>query len=151
VAGVYNIWKQMLAQGAIPWATGSGLKGMLVKDTYTFDPDEANLTTLATHEVTAVTGYTGGFGGSGRHTLDNLVVNLDNVNNRAKLDADDEAWATFETTEANRPKSVVVVYETGGADSASIPCAYLDIASPMTPNGGTFTFVWDAVGLITLT
>jgi hypothetical protein len=128
----------------------STIKVMLVDAGYTYDPDHQvidpgtnDAADLSFNEIVA-TNYTGGFAGAGRKTA---VVTLQksNTNNRVEIAIADLTWTALGGATNDTASGAVVIYETGGADTASIPIAFLDFADTPT-NGGNFTLDFAALG-----
>lgn len=144
-SGFYNVAKKGFADGTEDWDTNA-YKVMLVTATYTFDPDHAVLTSI-TNELSG-TGYTGGFGGSGRKALTASVVQ-DDANDRAELDAVDISWTAIN---AGIIGALIVIREVT-SDADSIPIAYIDNAAqlPLTTNGSDVNVVWNAEGVLQFT
>lgn len=145
---VYNKAATDIADGTIDLLTDT-LKVMLVKSGYVANRDDnvvdaGGANDAVDHEIT-VSGYTPGWGGAGRKTLASKAIVEDDANDRAEFDAaDPTAWtlATGETVAA-----AIIIKEGGASDLTSRLIAYLDITDTPT-NGGTFTLVFDAEGII---
>lgn len=82
------------------------------------------------------TGYTGGFGGSGRKALDNRAVNL--ISGKVIFDNTvDPTWNPIGGT-TNNTLQWGIVHKVVTNDAASILILALDV-SAVTTNGGSFT------------
>lgn len=123
-------------------ASGSGL-------TFTFeaDPDLDFMGQMAGLE-TGGTGYSAGYGGSGRHALASKTFTEDDTNNRSIFDAADASWTGFSPT---APVTAFgLVKET--TDDASTTLLYYcsDGGFPLSTTGGRCDLVWDATaGILT--
>lgn len=120
------------------------LKVMLIGTAtpYTFDQTHAAMTVPAASEL-SVTGYVGGFAGSGRQTLASKTITNDTTNHRTVFDAADPAAWTLST---GGTVAAAIVYKHLTSDALSIPIFFLDNADTPT-NGSTFTLVFDVLGL----
>lgn len=124
------------------------IKVMLVTSGYTFNPDDRFVSSAAASEI-SVTGYTGGFGGSGRKTLASRTLSADDTNNWAAFDAADVTWTALGS---GATIAAAIVFKELTSDALSPMIAYFDIADTPT-NGGDITIQWassPAVALITL-
>lgn len=121
------------------------IKVMLVDTTYTPDKDHdfvASITGGTSKELSG-TGYTAGFGGSGRKTLASKTVTKDNGADVAYFDAADVTWTAINADTAG---FVAVVKEiTTDADSPLL--ALVDVSPDVATNGGDYTVTWAADGL----
>ena len=142
---VYNSAEELFHNGGLDWDTSTGIKVMLVTSGYTPDADHQYVSevTPASNELSG-TGYTGGYGGSGRKALSARAVTKDNANNRVLMD--DTADVTWSAINAGTPAYAVVFREvTSDALSPLIACVAIN--SPVATNGGDYTLQWDAKGL----
>jgi hypothetical protein len=135
--GVYNKAKAEIAKNTID-LDGSTLKVMLVKSTYTFDPDHdfvdnGGANDPIDHEI-SVSGYS-------RQTLTTKVVTQDNTNDFAYLDADDTVFSALASGQT--VGGAVLYRDAGGADSANPCIAFYDLTDTPT-NGGNITVQWAA-------
>lgn len=124
------------------------LKGMLLKNSYTVNPDHKFVADLTpgTHECNA-TNYTGGFGGGGRKTLASKTVTADDVNNRMVFDAADlAAWTTLGGATNNTLRYLAIIKEIT-SDAASQVIAILDFGSDYNTNGGDFSVAFNSLGI----
>ncbi len=92
------------------------------------------------------TGYTGGFGGSGRKVLGSKTVVWDSGNSRVELDAADITWSAID---AGTIEHATLIKEITN-DLASLCLVEVDLATQVT-NGGDITIQWDAEGIVQLT
>lgn len=147
---VYQALKRGLADGTIN-LTSDTLKVLLVTSSYVANPDhdfldEGGANDIIDHEIN-VTGYTRGFGGSGRKTLASKTFATDDANDRARFDAADIVWTSLGTG-ATIDAAILVKEITN--DTASLPLIYFDLTATPT-NGGDYTLSWDALGLLLIT
>lgn len=142
---VYNEFKRALAAGEIDLdSAGTTIKARLVMSNTTCDTEndgKAHLADFTTLDTCDSSGYADG-------TLDAKAVNKDDANDRAEFDADDETWAALAT--CTRQIVGVLIYKFVTNDSDSVPIAYLEFASPKTPDGSDFTVQWNAEGILQL-
>lgn len=145
---VYNKAAEELANGTIDLLTDT-IKTMLVTSQYS--PVRTDLVVDAGGANDAVdaeinvTGYTRGWGGSGRKTLGTKVVVVDQANNRAEFSAANLTWTTLGT--GATIAAMVVIKEGVSNDTTSRLIAYLDVTDTPT-NGGDIAFTFDAEGII---
>lgn len=145
---VYNKAAEEIANGTID-LLGDTIKAMLVTSTYTparthlvvdaggaSDPVDAEL---------SVSGYTGGYGGSGRKSLASKAVTLDQGNNRAEFSAANLTWSTLAS--GATIAGMLLVKEGVSDDTTSRLIAYLDVTDTPT-NGGDVAFTFDAEGIL---
>ena len=114
------------------------IKAILVNASYTYNADHDFANDVSSNELSG-TGYTGGFGGSGRKTLASKTILEDAANDRIEYDFADITWTALN---AGTIGGIVLVKEgTNDADSAII--AFLD-PSDLVTNGGDVTLVVNA-------
>lgn len=135
---VYNNVKLLMAQGGLALATDT-IKVLLVTDSYVPNVDTHLYLTAITNEVVG-TGYV-----AGGKTLANKTVAVDLVNDRAAFDADDVTWATSSIVARG-----AVIYKDTGTPATSPVITYLDFGANRTSDGGDFTIVFDATGILRL-
>lgn len=139
-AKVYGLAQQSLANKEIDWDTDT-IKVMLCTSTYTPNQDTHRYKSDVTNEVTG-TGYT-----AGGATLTSCTVSYNSTGNVLTLDAADASWATSTIT-----ARYAVIYDSTPATDATRPLiAYVDFGADVISSGGTFSIVWDAAGIVTLT
>ena len=101
------------------------------------------------------TGYTGGFGGAGRQSIDSKAITVDQANNRAEFDHADETWTAL--SQAASEAIVAFVYLKEITNDAASPVLWkLDTDSApaaisVTPNGSDVTITVDAQGALHVT
>lgn len=136
-SGWYNKGLAALMHGDFSLLS-SGIKIMLLKTSYTYDPDHDFVNQLS--EISA-TNYTGGFGGSGRKTL-SVTVSEDDTNNRGKAVFSNVTWSALGGA-VNDTVGAAVIFHEGTSDADSVLIAYFDLADTAT-NGSDFTLSMDA-------
>lgn len=126
--------------------TANTHKIMLLRNTYTFDPDHKFVSSINTHECNA-TNYTAGFGGAGRKTLSGKTISEDLANNRAVFNATSPiTWTALGGATNNTLRYAVIVEEITN-DAASRVVAVLDFGSDYATNGGDFSVAFNASGI----
>lgn len=130
-----------MVNGTIAFSSDT-IKAILVNDTYTYDADHDFANDVSSNELTG-TGYTGGFGGSGRKTLASKTITNDTTNDRVEYDFADITWTALN---AGTIGGVVLVKEVTN-DAASPIIAFLDPNNLVT-NGGDVTLVINAEGAL---
>lgn len=126
------------------------IKVMLCTSSYVADRDndfiEEGANDANEHELTG-TGYTAGFGGSGRKTLGSKTITVDKANDRTEFDAADVVWTAISAGTASQ---ALVVKEITN-DLASVLIAHIDTGGfPIVTNGGDLTIAWNAEGIFSL-
>jgi hypothetical protein len=104
-----------------------------------------NFMSEATNEVSG-TGYTSGFGGTGRKTLTSPAVTQDDTNDRAKFTAANIVWSAVDGFTA----AMAILYKHITSDAASPLIGKFDGGFPKTANGGDLNFNWHADGVLYL-
>ena len=146
---VYNRAKKEIMDGTIDLLTDT-LKIMLVTSSYVADTDhdfvdEAGANDPIDHELSG-SGYTAGFGGSGRKTLSSNAVSEDDANDRAEFD--DTADITWTAINAGTA-AAAILYKHNTSDTDSVLIAYIDTGGfPVVTNGGDLTIQWNAEGIL---
>jgi len=141
-----NKLRTLLANGGVNLSSDT-LKAVLVTSGYTPNADHNFLDsiTASTSKELSGTGYTAGFGGSGRKTLASVTVTQDDTNDLAVFDAADLTWTAIN---AGTVAYVAIVKEI--TDDAHSPIlAVLSLSPAVTTNGGDLTIQFSASGLIT--
>ena len=138
----YNAGVKAIADRTVDFAADT-IEIVLVKSTYTMNPDDVNGTPAAS-EITGVSGYTGGVGGAGRKVLASKTITNDTTNDRTVFDAaDPSAW----TLGAGDTIGGAVIQKKGSAsDATAVPLWFLDFTDVIT-NGSTFSIAFDALGI----
>lgn len=121
--------------GAVAFTTDV-IEYILVKSTYTPNRTDTG-TALAAAELSGVTGYTGGYGGSGRKALGSKTITDDPTNHRTNYNAaDPSAW----TLGAGDTVGGVVVAKKGAAsDATAVLLAFLELADTASSGFAGFT------------
>lgn len=121
------------------------VKVMLVGSGYTPDKDHhfVDSITGGTSKELSGTGYTGGFGGSGRKTLASKAVTRDDTNDVAYFDAADLTWSAID---AGTVAYLAVVKEVTSDADSPILCI-VDVEPNVVTNGGDYTVTWAADGI----
>jgi len=126
--------------------SGDAKKIMLLRNTYTFDPDHKFVSSIVANECNA-TNYTGGFGGAGRKSLTGQSITEDTANNRATYDATDPAaWTALGGATNNTLRYAAIIEEITN-DAASRVVAILDFGADYNTNGGDFSVAFNALGI----
>jgi hypothetical protein len=140
---LYDSAKKSLLDGTWSFA-GSTLKVMLVTTGYAPDPAHIYVASVGAYELSG-TGYTDGYGGSGRKTLASKTTTVDSEG-RVVCDAADLSWSGLD---AGTVGGAIVVYETGGTDDSALLIAFLDVADTLT-DGSAFPLTWSDLGVFYL-
>ena len=102
------------------------------------DKDSASLWSDVSGSEVSGSGYT-----AGGEALSALALSKDNDEDRGEWDADDVTWSSLSTTPAT-PTHAILFSDT--ASSKLIGTVYLNTVT----NGGNFTLVWSASGIVNL-
>jgi hypothetical protein len=138
-SGWYNSGLRDMADRTID-LVGDTIKIMLVGAGYTPNPDHDFVDDVVAAELSG-TGYTGGFGGSGRKTLAGKAFSTDTGNDRVEYTFDQVTWAAIN---AGTAAYAIVIKEITN-DAASRLIGYLDLVPDVVTNGGDFNLTPDAV------
>ena len=145
----FNRGKNEIFNGSIDLLTDT-IKVMLVTSSYTFNADDDFLDNGGANDPTdhelSGTGYQAGFAGTGRKTLSNKAVNLDDANDRSEFDNTvDLTWTAINAGTA----AAAIVYKHLTSDAASVMIAYIDTSGfPIVTNGGDLTLAFNAEGIL---
>ncbi len=121
------------------------LKVMLLKASYTPNPDHKFVSSIAGSECDA-TGYTGGFNGTSRKTLGSVTVSEDATANEAVVDAaDPSAWEGLGGDTDNEVGYIATIKEITN-DAASLVVSINEFA-PLNTNGGNVEIAWHTDGI----
>lgn len=123
------------------WSSGT-YKAMLLRPSYVPDVADGAVSALTAYEITG-TGYTGGYGGSGRKTLASKTVTAVPASDEVRYDAADLTWTALD---AGVVGWVAVIAEAGGSDATSTVLAVLSVPATLT-DGSDFPVEWPATGL----
>lgn len=132
--GVYNRGKFLVATAGVNLSSAD-LRVLLVKSTYTFDPDHNFVADVVAGSLEiSVAGYA-------RFTLTGKTVVEDDTNDFAYLDAVD---ALFSALAAGQTVGGAVLFIHTGSDATAQVIAFYDLVDTLT-NGGDITVVWNTV------
>lgn len=135
----YGLGLKSLVNKEVDWDTDV-IKVMLCTSTYSPDQDTHQYKSSVTNEVSG-TGYT-----AGGATLTTSAPTYTAGTNTLVLDAADVSW----------PNSTIVaryavVYDSTPATDATRPLlGYVDFGQDVSTTAGTFSIVWDAAGILTI-
>lgn len=115
------------------------VKVALVTSTYSPNIDTHDNFDDITNEVSG-TGYS-----AGGATLGSVTVTADTTNDRGVFDAADTSWSTATIT----ARGAVIYKSTGTASTSKLIC-YVDFGSDIVSTASTFSIVWNASGILTL-
>lgn len=138
-AKVYGLAIKSAFNKEVSWASDT-IKVMLCTSTYVPDQDAHQYKSSVTNEVTG-TGYT-----AGGATLASKTATYTGATNTIAYDAADTSWASSTIT-----ARYAVVYDSTGTDATSPLLCYVDFGADVVSTAGTFSIVWDAAGIFTLT
>lgn len=96
-------------------------------------------------DFTTVDEFDGAGYSTGGQALDNQAVNIDDANDRAEFDADDEA-ATLSAGTRSIQGNLLIKFDT--TLNNSVPLHWIEYAANKTPDGSTFTVVFNAEGIL---
>jgi hypothetical protein len=114
---------------------------MLVKSTYSFDPDHDRISDIVASECD-FSNYT-------RKLLTGEIETIDNANDRVEYDANNPTvWTSAGNGTNNTIGGAVLYDETGGTDATRVLLAYYDTGFPVTTDGNDLSIVIHAQGLI---
>lgn len=146
-SGWYSTGLKKCLDGTIALGTTS-LKIMLVSSTYSFDPDTDTLDDGTSGDPNSkelvATNYTGGYGGAGRKST-TVTLQTNDTSNRVDIALSNVTWTALGGATNDTIGGVILVYETGGSDSTSIPIAFFDLTDTPT-NGSDITLSMTSLG-----
>lgn len=114
------------------------IKVALCTSTYTPSQTTHAYFSSITNEVSG-TGYT-----AGGATLASKTVGTSSLT--FTFDAADTSWATSTIT-----ARYAIIYDSTGTAATSALIGYVDFGADVVSSGGTFSIVWDALGIATFT
>lgn len=121
-------------------------KVMLVTSSYTFNVEDQYVSSANSAELSG-TGYTGGFGGSGRKAITTPTVINDTTNHITTFDGDNIVESTIN---AGIAAAAIIIKEVTD-DAHSLLIAYIDSGGfPITTNGGDLDINWNSLGILEL-
>jgi hypothetical protein len=166
---LYNKAKEEIADGVINMETDT-IECMFVDSGYTFNADHLvvdngadDATDPSYNEpgapgAPAITNYTGGHAGAGRHAMNTSGAwSTDQANDRAEFDADDPStWTSLGNGANNTIQAILVIKRGATNDTDARLIAHIDTSTgspslPFTTNGSDLTLNINAEGLINLT
>jgi hypothetical protein len=151
---MYNLAAKELADGSLDFVAQT-IKVMLVDSTYVANRDhdyvdEAGANDPIDAELSG-TGYTAGWGNSGRKTLviAGGQITEDDANDRAEIDSTTNP--TWTGINAGTAAAAILIREGGSDDTDSLLICYIDSGGfPVVTGGGDLTINWNAEGIIQL-
>lgn len=143
-ANVYQSGLMKCLDGTIALLTDT-IKAVLVASSYTPNRDHDFLSDVT--EITGASGYTGGFGGSGRKTLASKTLTVDDANDRFVFDAADVSYGALGTG----PTIGGQVLAKEVTNDAASPIIAFNGCTNTPTNGSPVTYQFDAVGIFTVT
>lgn len=139
-SGTYNSLGALAAGAGVAW-TSATQRILLVKSSYTYDPDHATVADVAADEL-AVSGYS-------RQTLGSCTVTTEAASNRVVLDAADVSFGSLATGETLG--GAVIFKRVGGSDASTDPLiAFLDLTDTPT-NSAAIGVAFNASGIARIT
>lgn len=142
-SNLYQNGIMLILDRTIDYAANT-IKVMLLGTGYTPNKDHVFVSDVVASELSG-TGYTGGFGGSGRKTLASKTIGKNDSTDKAYLDAADVTWTAINAGTIG----FAVVFKEITSDAASPVICNVDLADIVT-NGGDVTIAWDAAGILTI-
>ncbi len=135
----YNTGSKELWDGTIAILSAT-IKVMLCTSVYSANRDDDVVDASGSSdpidaELTG-TGYTAGWGGSGRKTLASKTITVDKVNDRSAFDAADVTWTAIN---AGTAAQMLSIKEGGANDTTSRLISHHDTNFPVVTNGGDLT------------
>lgn len=127
-----------------PWTSGT-YKTALLRPDYVPDAASVAASAITSHEVTG-TGYSPGYGSTGRKALGTKTVTADTASDEVRVDAADLTWSSLD---AGVVGYVAILVESGGSDATSTLVAILQIPATLT-DGSDFSVTWPTTGLFVL-
>lgn len=138
---IYGSFPAALANKEIDWDSDT-IKVALVTSSYTPNQDTHDYWDDVSANEASGTGYT-----AGGATLAGKTSAYTAGTNVRAFDANDVSWATSTIT-----ARYAVIYDDSPATAATKPLiAYVDFGSDQSSSAGTFSIVWSANGIFTVT
>jgi|SRR6185436_1898022 len=138
----YNEGALALADGSVDFLSDV-IECIFVKDSYTPDQDD-DASVLAAAEISGVTGYNEGFGGSGRKALGSKSITKDDASNRIIYDAaDPSTW----TIGAGDTIGGMIIAKKGSVSDATAVLLFFIECDDTPTNGSDIDFAFDAAGI----
>ena len=117
--------------------TSSTIKAALMLSSYTYNPDQDNMSDISASEASGAT----------RQTLANDAWAVDDTNNRVYYDADN---ITFSAVTTGQTVAGVAIHYASGADATSTLICYNEFSGTIATNGGDITVTFDSTGILRL-
>lgn len=143
-SNVYNRAVKEMGDGTYNFAS-STIKAMLVGTGTPYTPNvdhdfvDAGGANDPLDAELSTTNYTGGFGGGGRKTLASKTVTEVDGSDRAEFSSAGLTWTALGPSSGGPTvAAMILIFETGGADTATRLICYVDFTDTAT-NGGDFT------------
>lgn len=141
-SNVFNRAVKELADGTYTWLS-STIKAMLIGTATPYTPnvdhdfvDAGGANDPIDAELNGVSGYTRGFGNSGRKTLASKTITEVDGSDRAEFSSAGLTWTALGT--GDTIAAILFIFETGANDTTSRLIAYGDVTDTPT-NGGDVT------------
>lgn len=133
---VYDAGRYELRGGGAVAFTTDVIEYILVKSSYTPSRTDTG-TVLATAEISGVSGYTGGYGGSGRKALGSKTIVDDPTNHRTNYNAADPSAYTLGA--GDTVGGVIVAKKGAASDATAVLLAFLELADTVSSGFAGFT------------
>lgn len=149
---LYNTGSMELWDGTMDILTEADMKVMLVTASYVADRDDdvadaAGPNDPIDHELTG-TGYTAGWGNSGRKVLGSKTITIDKAGDKADFDAADVVWTGIN---AGTAAQMLMIEERATDDTNTRLYSHYDTNFPVVTNGGDLTVtIADLIRLTTV-
>ena len=137
----YNTAVKEMCDGTVNISSDS-LKLMLVSNSYSENKDHNTISDVSSAEI-SVTGYTGGFGGSGRKAC-SVSLQANTTDDRVDIELNGGASMTWTSLGAGVAISGAVLVKEITNDASSRIIAWLDVADTST-NGSDFTLTFNTL------
>jgi hypothetical protein len=122
------------------------LKMSLHGSSFNGDDEDDNMGNVTTLGELSGTGYTAGHGNSGRKTISNPTITVDDPNDQAEFDCDDPVWTGIDAGTAE----MACLHRQGTSDDSDAK-RIGDYDISQVTNGGNLTLQVNAEGLLKLT
>jgi hypothetical protein len=144
---LYTPAKERLAKADLDFDTADlRLIGVMTNTTADTDQDAGTLSAIGTLDEYDGSGYS-------RVALSGEVVNRDDPNNRAEIDASDLApWFAALGVGTRQMQAMVLYRHVDGTAANDQPIAFIDTGGfPFSGNGGVVNVTWNAEGILQIT
>jgi hypothetical protein len=135
--------RELLLSGSLN-LTSDELHFILLNASFTLDKDFEDVADVNTYELSG-TGYTGGFGGSGRKTVASKTF-AHSAGHVAYMDCTTPVWTAINAGTIH----AIGVFKLGTADNDSLFIGAYTLGADVTTNGGDWTYEIAATGLIAM-